>query len=65
MPLTKHQKRLEKLSQIAKELEKVAESVRTEVSRDMNLTLKQKVGMSLSISEVQDALNTVRLWSTL
>jgi hypothetical protein len=56
--MTKHQKRLEKLSKVAKELDAVhAQLV------DVQLSLKQRVGMTLAVHEVQEALNRVRVWS--
>ena len=58
MKMTKHQKRLEKLSKVAKDLDAVhAQLV------DVELTLKQRVGMTLAVHEVQEALNRVRVWS--
>jgi len=58
MRMTKHQKRLEKLSKVAKELDAVhAQLV------DVQLSLKQRVGMTLAVHEVQEALNRVRVWS--
>jgi hypothetical protein len=58
MKMTKHQKRLEKLSKVAKELDAVhAQLV------DVQLSLKQRVGMTLAVHEVQEALNRVRVWS--
>ena len=58
MKMTKHQKRLEKLSKVAKDLDAVhAQLV------DVQLSLKQRVGMTLAVHEVQEALNRVRVWS--
>jgi hypothetical protein len=58
MTLTKHQKRSERLVQIAQELERIAEELFHE-----ELSLKQRIGMSIVVSQVQSGLNSVRRWS--
>lgn len=58
MRRTKQVQRLDKLSQIARDLSILAIKL-----KDEHLTLQQKVGMSFAVSEVRDALTQVQLWS--
>lgn len=58
--MTAQEKRLEKLGTITKELEKMAAAL----EKQKPLSLKQEIGMVLSITEVRNALNRVQSWST-